>query len=119
MNEQDIFKEMKKLLDSEGLVTARLVESVVKTSQLAATSVPEIQELFSQWLAIIGREVKRIAAPGKTFSIAEGAKSIGISPSSLLSLILYLQRTGEISVESVQIGPGSGRNEDICDCLEA
>lgn len=119
MNQQDIFEEMKRLLDSEGLVTARLVESVVKTSQMAAASAPEIQDLFSQWLAIIGREVKRIAEPGQTLSVAEGAKSIGISPSSLLSLILYLQRTGEISVESIQIGPGTGRNEDICDCLEA
>ena len=46
MNEHDIFEEMKKLLDSEGLVTARLVESVTKTSQLTASTVPEIQDLF-------------------------------------------------------------------------
>ena len=117
MNEHDIFEEMKKLLESEGLVTARLVESVTKTSQLTASTVPEIQDLFRQWLSLVAREVKRMAEPGKDLPLVGTAGMIGISPSSLLSLLLFLQRTGEISVESVRIGQGTGNNEDICDCL--
>jgi hypothetical protein len=119
MNEHDLFEEMKKLLDSEGLVTARLVESVTRTSQLSSSTVPEIQDLFRQWLSLVAREVKRMAVPGKDFSLSEAAGTIGISPSSLLSLLLFLQRTGELSVESVRIGPGAGKNEDICDCLRS
>lgn len=117
MNEFDLFEEMKKLLDSEGLVTARLVESVTRTSQLSASAVPEIQDLFRQWLSLVAREVKRMAVPGEDISVSEAAGTIGISPSSLLSLLFFLQRTGELSVESVRIGQGTGRNEDICDCL--
>jgi hypothetical protein len=117
MNEQDIFEEMKRLLDSEGLVTARLVESVTRTSQFSAASVPEIQMLFQQWLSLICREVKRFAVEGSDLSISETAQKIGISPSSLLSLLLLLQRSGDVSVESVRIGKGTGKNEDICSCL--
>jgi hypothetical protein len=119
MNENDIFEEMKKLLDSEGLVTARLVESVTRTSQMSSGTIPEIQDLFRQWLSLVAREVKRMAEPGNDMAIAEAAEKIGISSSSLLSLLLFLQRTGEISVESVRIGQGTGKNEDICDCLQA
>ncbi|MBP9027832.1 MAG: hypothetical protein KBF46_01115 [Aminivibrio sp.] len=117
MNEHDIFEEMKNLLDSEGLVTARLVESVTRTSQLSASTVPEIQDLFRQWLSLVAREVKSMAKPGKDLFLPETAGTIGISQSSLLSLLLFLQRTGELSVESVRIGRGTGKNEDICDCL--
>ncbi|MGI6790003.1 hypothetical protein [Aminivibrio sp.] len=117
MNEHDIFEEMKRLLDSEGLVTARLVESVTRTSQFSAASVPEIQMLFRQWLSLICREVKRFAVEDSDLSVSESAQKIGISPSSFLSLLLYLQRSGEISIESVLIGKGTGKNEDICSCL--
>ncbi|MGI6253685.1 MAG: hypothetical protein ACOYJV_09640 [Aminivibrio sp.] len=119
MNEQEIYKEIKNLMDSEVLVTSRLIEAITKTSQLAAGTSPEIAELFSQWLSLVGGEVKRMAQPGKEISIEETAKNIGITPVSLLSILLFLQRRGEITLESVKISKGTGLNEDICDCLMA
>lgn len=119
MNEREIFEDIKKLLDSEALVTARLVESIAKTSQLAAASSPEVAELFGQWLSLVGGEVKRMARPGEELSVNEAAETIGITPVSLLSLLLLLQRRGEITLESVKIGQGTGQNEDVCDCLMA
>ncbi len=119
MNEREIFEDIKKLMDSEALVTARLVESVTKTSQLAAGTSPEITELFGQWLSLVGGEVKRMAEPGKELSVKETAAAIGISDVSLLSILLFLQRRGEITLETVKIGQGTGRNEDICGCLMA
>lgn len=117
MNGNILLDEIKNLLDSECLVTARLVESITKTAQLSAETAPEIQSLFQQWLSLITKEVKRIAEPGQDMSIPKTAQMIGISPSSLLALLLFLQRNGEISVDSVKFMEGTGKNEDLCSCL--
>lgn len=116
-NEHKLIQEVKRLLDSEGLVTARLVESVTRTAQMASTTVPEIQDLFSQWLSLIGGEVARMAASSPKMDIASTANRIGIEESSLLSLLLMLQREGALSIESVRIGKGKGKNSEICSCL--
>ena len=116
-NEHKLIQEVKRLLDSEGLVTARLVESVTRTAQMASTTVPEIQDLFSQWLSLIGGEVARMAASSPEMDIASTANRIGIEESSLLSLLLMLQREGALSIESVRIGKGKGKNSEICSCL--
>lgn len=110
-------QEIKRLLDSEGLVTARLVESVTRTAQMASTTVPEIQDLFSQWLSLIGGEVARMAASAPEMDIVSTAQMIGIEESSLLSLLLMLQREGKLTIESVRIGKGRGKNSEICSCL--
>ena len=78
-NEHKLIQEVKRLLDSEGLVTARLVESVTRTAQMASTTVPEIQDLFSQWLSLIGGEVARMAASSPEMDIASTANRIGIT----------------------------------------
>ena len=116
-NEHKLIQEVKRLLDSEGLVTARLVESVTRTAQMASTTVPEIQDLFSQWLSLIGGEVARMAASSPEMDIASTANRIGIEESSLLSLLVMLQREGALSIESVRIGKGKGKNSEICSCL--
>ena len=116
-NEHKLIQEVKRLLDSEGMVTARLVESVTRTAQMASTTVPEIQDLFSQWLSLIGGEVARMAASSPEMDIASTANRIGIEESSLLSLLLMLQREGALSIESVRIGKGKGKNSEICSCL--
>jgi len=116
-NEHKLIQEVKRLMDSEGLVTARLVESVTRTAQMASTTVPEIQDLFSQWLSLIGGEVARMAASSPEMDIASTANRIGIEESSLLSLLLMLQREGALSIESVRIGKGKGKNSEICSCL--
>lgn len=116
-NEHKLFQEIKKLLDSEGLVTARLVESVTRTAQMASTTVPEIQDLFFQWLSLIGGEVARMASSAPDMDIASTARMIGIEESSLLSLLLMLHREGKLSIKSVRIDKGKGRNSEICSCL--
>ena len=116
-NEHKLIQEVKRLMDSAGLVTARMVESVTRTAQMASTTVPEIQDLFSQWLSLIGGEVARMAASSPEMDIASTANRIGIEESSLLSLLLMLQREGALSIESVRIGKGKGKNSEICSCL--
>ena len=80
-NEHKLIQEVKRLLDSEGLVTARLVESVTRTAQMASTTVPEIQDLFSQWLSLIGGEVARMAAssPESVSAIASNSAAVAAS----------------------------------------
>ena len=118
MNEKEMYDEIKKLLESEGLVTARLVESVSRTAQMCSVTLPEVQVLFDQWLSLIGREVQRLAEPGKDISVSETAGMIGISESSLLTILLSLQRRGKIKVETLRIAEGTGKNEDICPCFQ-
>ena len=118
MNEKEMYDEMKKLLESEGLVTARLVESVSRTAQMCSVTLPEVQVLFDQWLSLIGREVQRLAEPGKDISVSETAGMIGISESSLLAILLSLQRRGKIKIETLRIAEGTGNNEDICHCFQ-
>lgn len=115
--ENAVLFEIKKLLDSEGLVAARLVESVTRTAQMAATTVPEIQDLFSQWLSLIGGEVLRMSEVAPEMDILATAKMIGIEPSSLLSILLLLHRAGRLSIGAVRIDKGTGRNSEICSCL--
>lgn len=116
-DERAMFKEIKKLIDSEGLVTARLVESVNRTAQMASSTVPEIQDLFATWLSLVGGEVKRMAEGSPELDIADTASGIGIDESSLLSILLMLHREGKISIKSVRTTPGDGRNREICSCL--
>ena len=118
MDEKELYGEMKKLLESEGLVTARLVESVSRTAQMCSVTLPEMQMLFDQWLSLIGREVLRLAEPEREISVSGSAGTIGISESSFLAILLSLQRRGKISVTSLRIGKGTGENEDICSCLQ-
>lgn len=118
MNEKEMYDEIKKLLESEGLVTARLVESISRTAQMCSVTLPEMQVLFDQWLSLIGREVLRLAEPGKEMAVSETAGMIGISESSLLAILLSLQRRGKIKVESLRIAEGTGKNEDICSCFQ-
>ena len=117
MNEKELYDEIKKLLESEGLVTARLVESVSRTAQMCSVTLPEMQVLFGQWIELIGREVLRLAEAGKDIDVSETAGMIGISGSSLLGILLSLQRRGKISVTTLRIGEGTGENEDICSCF--
>ncbi len=117
LDEKTLFEEIRALLDSEALVTARLVESVAKVSQLSSVTHPEIEMLFRHWFSIVTREIKRSLEFGKEFSVPASAQEIGISPSVYLALLLQLQRQGEISVQSITIAQGTGKNEDICSCL--
>lgn len=117
MDEHMMYEEVKRVLDSEVLVTARLVESVTKVAQMSSFTHPELDALFLQWLSLVAGQVQRVAGEGQEISIPSAAQEIGISPSAFLAILLHLQRQGKLSVDSVTIGQGTGRNEDLCDCL--
>lgn len=103
-------------LDSCRLVTARLVESVVRNSQWALSTTPEMEELFGQWREIMAHQILNHCPEG-TLDPESVAKEIGVTPSTVLSLLLALHRSGEITLRSIQFEQGPGANREICDCL--
>ena len=112
-----LIEDMKNMLDSTALVTARMIDSVINNSQLASSTTPEMQDLFRSWLECIAGEVKRKLVEKGDLSaeeIQKTANDIGISTNTLLSLVLYLQRKGDIRVDSIRISPGSGLNTEVC-----
>jgi predicted Rossmann fold nucleotide-binding protein DprA/Smf involved in DNA uptake len=98
-------------------VAARLIDSISRTAQIASCSTPEMQELMSQWIELIGREVLNRVEGKEEVDVAELAATIGITPSSLLSILLSLQRRGQVTLTHVRGGAGTGNNEDICHCM--
>ena len=112
-----LIEDMKNMLDSTALVTARMIDSVISNSQLASSTTPEMQNLFRSWLEFVAGEVKRkLVEKGdlSTEEIQKTANDIGISPNTLLSLLLYLQRKGDIRIDAIRISPGSGLNTEMC-----
>ncbi|MFA5621728.1 MAG: hypothetical protein WC948_03390 [Thermovirgaceae bacterium] len=96
---------------------ARVLESISRTAQLSSLATPEIQELFENWLEILSHQILRgLEIPGP-LDICSKAEEIGLSPSSLMGLLLYLQRQGRINITEIRLAPGSGCDEDICDCI--
>ena len=114
---EEFIKEIRDVLDAEKLITARLVDSVTRSAQLAGSTTPEIQELFEQWVSTISSHIMR-EADGCEMDIPAVAKRIGIKESSLLSLVIYMQRNGSINVQKITFTKGNGENKEICDCLK-
>ncbi|MDO9508292.1 MAG: hypothetical protein Q7I97_02940 [Thermovirgaceae bacterium] len=116
MNENKL--DQKTVAEECAKVAARLVESVSRTAQLSSLATPQMQEMFGEWIEIIGRQVIRgQELPGRV-DVAHTAKEIGISRSTLLGVLLYLHRQGSISITDVGVGKGSDCNEDICSCMK-
>ncbi|MCL2767888.1 MAG: hypothetical protein FWE49_04110 [Synergistaceae bacterium] len=114
---EELMKELKEVLETEKLITARLVDSVVRSVQLASSITPEMQELYEQWVSIIASQIMR-EVPDCEIDIPAIAEKIGVKESSLLSLISYMQRKGSIYVQKVTFSKGNSVNEEICDCLK-
>lgn len=113
MSENDTLQSY---LESCRLVTARLIESVVRNSQMASSTTPEMEELFNQWRDLMAHELlSHCNAEG--LDVDRVAARIGISPSSALSLLLALHRSGEITIRNVQFERKASPNREICDCL--
>ena len=106
------------IAESCGKVTARLVESISRTSQLAAGSTPELQRLFERWISIVTGEILKDAKEQGFLNIEDTAGRIGIDDSSVLCLIQYLHRQGLIKVTEVKTTEGTGRDSEICVCLK-
>ena len=52
-------QDMKQLVKSLELVSARVLDSVVRASQLASAATPEMQALFAEWVGCLGGELTR------------------------------------------------------------
>jgi len=115
-----IFEEFRQVLDSTSLVTARMIESITVNSQLASSYTPEMHDLFRSWLDLIAREIlKNIdRAEDHSIDIADLSRSIGIEESTLLALLLYLYRKGNIQISKMVISRDSGENRELCHDLK-
>ena len=68
------------IAESCGKVAARLVESISRTSQLAAGTTPELQQLFERWLSIVAGEILRDAGENSVLNILYQGVSKGYYP---------------------------------------
>lgn len=98
-------------------VAARLIDSITRTAQVASSATPEMQELTSQWIELVGREVLNKVHGQQEVDIEELARSIGITPSSLISILLALHRRGRTNITHLRCVPGKGTNEEISHCM--
>ena len=117
---EDIMLEIKNVLDTERLITARMVDSVVRAGQMAAHATPEMQEMFNQWLNLVSAQVLREAGEGGAkgeCDVPAVASKIGVSEATIFSLLGFLHRSGKIRVETVSFSSGDGKNLEACPCL--
>lgn len=111
-------QNLKELVQSLELVSARVLESVVLAGQLAGSSTPEMRVMFDQWLELLGGEVSRAAAEAGEIKPDELAAKIGVQPSTIISLALALQRQGKLNITSIKAEPCNEGNREICGCLK-
>ena len=114
----DLKDDLERLMDAERLVTARLVESVLRTSRLAGTATPELQDLFQEWLGVMSSHIlEEVEGPARR-DVAAWARELGIGEVSLFSLLVQLHRSGAVRIRAVELEPGDGEDAERCDCLE-
>jgi hypothetical protein len=116
---EEMLQDCKRMIDSTSLVTARMIESIVKNSQLASSATPEMQDMFQSWLKLVSGEVLRdLDGEVTDVNIEETSERIGVTPSTLISLLLYLHRNGSVNIRTVRLQKGNGENKDICHDLK-
>ena len=115
---EDMTLEIKNVLDTERLLTARMVDSILRANQMASYATPEMQEMFGQWLSLIGEQVLREVGEKGECDVPALARSIGVSEGTIFSLLAYLHRSGRIRVETVRFTSGGGENLEACPCLK-
>ena len=119
---EDIALEIKNVLDSERLLTARMVDSILRASQMASFATPEMQEMFNQWLGLVGEQVLRECGESESNKKGECdvpalARTIGVSEATIFSLLVFMHRSGRIRVNAVRFSKGDGKNTEACSCL--
>ena len=113
---EDFALDVKNVLDTERLLTARMVDSILRTCQLAGSATPEMQDMFNKWLALVGEQVLRESESGEC-DVSAIARSIGVSEPTIFSLLTFLHRSGRIRVKTVFFSDGDGKNSEACSCL--
>lgn len=110
-------QNLRELVHSLELVSARIFDSVTSTNQLASAATPEMRGLFAQWVDMIGSELLRITGEEGVISPAGAADKIGVTEDTVISLALTLHRQGKIKITGLAVEPGDGVNKDICACM--
>ena len=110
-------QDMRQLVKSLELVSARVLDSVVRASQLASSATPEMQALFTEWVNCLGGELTRAVEEKGAINPDELAKTIGVTPATVISLSLALHREGAIKITEIRAEPSNGENTEICGCL--
>lgn len=110
-------QDSSELVKSLELVSARLLECITKTSQTACSATPETQQLFDQWVELVGSQLLDAAKSGQ-IKPGELALEIGVTPDSIISLALALHRQGKLRINALEVSEGAGKNHDICGCLK-
>ena len=113
---EDIELDIKNVLDSERLLTARMVDSILRTCQMASYATPEMQEMFNQWLALVGEQLLRECGES-VCDVPAAARTIGVSEATIFSLLGFMHRSGRIRIETVSFSSGDGKNTEACSCL--
>jgi hypothetical protein len=111
-------QNMNEFVHSLEIVSARVLDSVTRSSQTACSATPEMQALFEQWVSFIGDAIVSAAKEKGTLDPTALAKEIGITQDSVLSLILALHRQGRLTIKSVAAEEGNSGNREICGCLK-
>ena len=110
-------QDMRQLVKSLELVSARVLDSVVRASQLASSATPEMQALFTEWVNCLGGELTRAVEEKGAINPDALAKTIGVTPATVISLALALHREGAIKITEIKAEPSNGENTEICGCL--
>ena len=111
-------QDMDMLIKSLELVSARILESVVTVNQTASSATPEMQNLFNQWVSCLGEEIIRAVSENGRLVPDELAKTIGVTPSTIISLCLTLHRQGKIKINEMNAEIINSPNQEICGCLK-
>lgn len=112
---EEILEECRKMIDSTGLATARIIDSITRNSQLASSYTPEMREIFGSWLHLVTGELREnLGEETRKIDIRTIADKIGLTESTVLSLLLYMHRSGDIIIKEISIIKGSGNNTEIC-----
>lgn len=108
---------VEKLVDSLELISSRMLEMIVTNSQLASAQTPEMRALFQKWVDLMADELLTAAGETGTVDLAALSARIGISRQTAASLLLYLDRKGDIDILEMRVAKGEGKNRDICGCM--
>lgn len=111
-------QDMKKLVQSLEQVSARIFESIITLSQTSCSNTPEMNSLFNQWVSCLAGEVLRAVGEKGNLDPEEISKRIGVSNSTIISLVLSMHRQGKIKIKNLVIEPGDNVNTEICDCFK-
>ena len=114
---QETTPRIEKLVDSLELVSARMLEMIVTNSQLASAQTPEMRALFQKWVNLMSDELLTAADETGTVDLTILSERIGISRQTVASLLLYLDRKGDIGILEMRVTKGEGKNRDICGCM--